>query len=108
VTELSDFWKDAKEEFFGIFSSFCQLLRVDHVSYEVIEKASSYFYPCDKDTIRTMITDAREKMILPELKNIWIFHYDEQYPKAGRSQMCIRQFEFDPSRQSDFDPLLSD
>ena len=87
VTELSDFWKDAKEEFFGIFSSFCQLLRVNHVSYEVIEKASSYFYPCDKDTIRTMITDATEKMILPELKNLWIVHYDEQYPKAGRSQM---------------------
>lgn len=87
VTELSNFWEDAKKEFFGIFGSFCQLLRVNHVSYEVIEKASSYFYPCDKDTIRTMIADATQKMNLPEIKDIRIVHYDEQHPKAGRSQM---------------------
>jgi len=44
LTELHDFWEDAKKEIFGIFVNFCQLLRVNHVSYEVIEKASSYFY----------------------------------------------------------------
>ena len=87
VTEACDFWKDAKKEFFGIFGNFCQLLRVNHVSYEVIEKASSYFYPCDKDTIRTMVSDATEMMEIPEIKDIQIVHYDEQHPKAGRSQM---------------------
>ncbi|MHC1686515.1 MAG: ISNCY family transposase [Methanothrix sp.] len=87
VTEACDFWKDAKKEFFGIFGNFCQLLRVNHVSYEVIEKASSYFYPCDKDTIHTMVSDATEKMEIPEIKDIQIVHYDEQHPKAGRSQM---------------------
>jgi hypothetical protein len=28
-------------------------------------------------------------------------------PKEENDETCIRQFEFDPSRQSDFDPLLS-
>jgi hypothetical protein len=87
VTELCDFWEDAKREFFGIFGNFCQLLRVNHVSYEVLEKASSYFYPCDKDTIRTRIAAATDKMEIPEIKDIQIVHYDEQHPKAGRSQM---------------------
>jgi len=87
ITESSDFWEDAKKEFFGIFGSFCQLLRVNNVSYEVLEKASSYFYPCDKDTIRTMVAVATENMKIPEIKDIQIVHYDEQHPKAGRSQM---------------------
>jgi hypothetical protein len=87
VTELCDFWEDAKREFFGIFGNFCQLLRVNHVSYEVLEKASSYFYPCDKDTIRARIAAATDKMEIPEIKDIQIVHYDEQHPKAGRNQM---------------------
>ena len=84
VTEACDFWKDAKKEFFGIFGNFCQLLRVNHVSYEVIEKASSYFYPCDKDTIHTMVSDATEKMEIPEIKDIQIVHYDEPTSKGRK------------------------
>ena len=56
MTELSDFWEDAKKEFFGIFGSFCQLLRVNHVSYEVIEKASEAvglvpFFPSEQNFV---------------------------------------------------------
>jgi len=50
VTELMRFLEDAKREFLDI-RQFLSALRVNHVSYEVLEKASSYFYPCDKDTI---------------------------------------------------------
>ena len=31
----------------------------------------------------------------------------EKFPPDKAKALCIRQFEFDPSRQSDFDPPLS-
>lgn len=70
VTKSCNFWEDAKREFFGIFANSFWLLRVSHVSYEILEKVSVYFYPCDKDTIRTRIAAATDKMEIPEVKYI--------------------------------------
>src|SRR5690606_8942080 len=64
----------------------CTRLRLNHVSYEVIESIMSYLYPRDKDTIRNMVQCAIEEMDIPPVKNIQFVHYDEQHPKAGRNQ----------------------
>jgi len=84
--EDRDFWIKLKTNFFGIITEICTRLRLNHVSYEVIESVMSYLYPRDKDTIRNMIQCAIEEMEVPSVKNIQFVHYDEQHPKAGRNQ----------------------
>jgi hypothetical protein len=84
--EDRDFWIKLKTNFFGIITEICTRLRLNHVSYEVIESVISYLYPRDKDTIRNMVQCAIEEMEVPSVKNIQFVHYDEQHPKAGRNQ----------------------
>jgi len=45
IEEEHGFWENATSAFFGLFGGLCQLLRVNHVSLEVIEKVSNYIYP---------------------------------------------------------------
>ena len=84
--EDRDFWIKLKANFFGIITGICTRLRLNHVSYEVIESIMGYLYPRDKDTIRNMVQCAIEDMEVPLVKNIQFVHYDEQHPKAGRNQ----------------------
>jgi hypothetical protein len=63
IEEEHGFWENAKSAFFGLFGGLCQLLRVNHVSLEVIEKVSNYIYPRSKDTICTMINSATDNMV---------------------------------------------
>ena len=84
--EDRDFWIKLKENFFGIITKISTSLRLNQVSYEVIESIMSYIYPRDKDTIRNMVQCAIEEMIVPLVKDIRFVHYDEQHPKAGRNQ----------------------
>ncbi len=86
IEEDHVFWEDATNAFFGAFGSFFQLLRVNHVSLDVIEKVSRFIYPRDKDTICTMIKSATDNMQAPKIDDIEFVHYDEQHPKAGRNQ----------------------
>jgi len=84
--EERGFWIQLKENFFDIITKISTLLRLNHVSYESIESIMRYLYPRDKDTIRNMVQCANEKITVPRIKNIQFVHYDEQHPKAGRSQ----------------------
>lgn len=86
IEEDHTFWDDATRVFFGIYSGFCQILRANHVSLEVIEKVSNYIIPRDKDTICTMIKSATDNMEVPKIEDVQFVHYDEQHPKAGRNQ----------------------
>jgi len=84
--EDRDFWIKLKADFFGIITEICTRLRLNHVSYEVIESIMSYLYPRDKDTIQNMVQCAINEMTVPSVKDIQFVHYDEQHPKAGRNQ----------------------
>jgi hypothetical protein len=84
--ENRDFWVNLKADFLGIITEICTRLRLNHVSYEVIESIMGYLYPRDKDTIRNMVQCAIDEMDIPPDKNIQFVHYDEQHPKAGRNQ----------------------
>lgn len=87
IEENCDFWEEAKDEFFGILTNFSQFLRVNQVSLEVIEKALSWIYPRDKDTICTMVKCATGDAEVPGVvADIQFIHYDEQHPKTGRNQ----------------------
>ena len=86
MEESHEFWEDATRDFFGILSNLCQILRVNSVSLEVIEKVSGFIYPRDKDTICTMIRSATDNMGIPKIGDVQCIHYDEQHPKAGRNQ----------------------
>jgi transposase-like protein len=84
--EERGFWIQLNENFFDIITKISTLLRLNHVSYESIESVMRYIYPRDKDTIRNMVQCANEKISVPPVNNIQFVHYDEQHPKAGRSQ----------------------
>lgn len=84
--ENREFWIKLKANFFEIITEICTRLRLNHVSYEVIESIMSFLYPRDKDTIRNMVQCAIEEMDVPSVKDIQFVHYDEQHPKAGRNQ----------------------
>jgi hypothetical protein len=86
IQEDRDFWIKQKANFFEIITEISTRLRLNHVSYEVIESIMSYLYPRDKDTIRNMVQCAIEEMDVPSVKDIRFVHYDEQHPKAGRNQ----------------------
>ena len=80
------FWIKLKANFFEIITEISTRLRLNHVSYEVIESIMNLLYPRDKDTIRNMVQCAIEELEVPPVKDIKFVHYDEQHPKAGRNQ----------------------
>lgn len=84
--EDRDFWIKLKANFFEVITEISTLLRLNHVSYEVIELIMSYLYPRDKDTIQKMVQCAINEIAVPPVKDIQFVHYDEQHPKAGRNQ----------------------
>ncbi|MRS01943.1 hypothetical protein EG832_01735 [bacterium] len=84
--EDRDFWIKLKANFFEVVTEISTLLRLNHVSYEVIELIMSYLYPRDKDTIQNMVQCAINEVAVPSVKDIQFVHYDEQHPKAGRNQ----------------------
>jgi hypothetical protein len=86
IQEDRDFWIKRKAGFFEIIKEISTCLRLNHVSYEVIESVMSYLYPRDKDTIQNMVRCAIEEVAVPSVKDIRFVHYDEQHPKAGRNQ----------------------
>jgi hypothetical protein len=86
LQEGRDFWIKLKADFFEIIMEICTRLRLNQVSYEVIESIMSFLYPRDKDTIRNMVQCAIKEMAIPPVKDIRFVHYDEQHPKAGRNQ----------------------
>jgi len=86
IEEDRSFWDKMKAQFFNILTDILLRLRLNHVSYEEIESIMTLLYPRDKDTIRNMVRCAIENTRVASVKDVRIVHYDEQHPKAGRSQ----------------------
>ncbi|MBV1756065.1 MAG: hypothetical protein KMY52_10990 [Methanobacterium sp.] len=84
--ESREFWESLKKEFFSVLNHVYQILRVNHVSYEGISDLMEAIFPRGKDTILRAFTDSVEKAVVPPLEVSYIVHYDEQFPKRGRSQ----------------------
>ena len=86
VEEGRAFWDNLKTGFFSILTEISLHLRLNQVSYELIEEIMSFLYPRDKDTIRNMVQSAIDELEVPPVKDVQFVHYDEQHPKAGRNQ----------------------
>lgn len=86
LEEDRTFWEKLKKDFFEILANISQILRNHHISYKGISTVMGYIFPRGKDTIFNAFTESVEKTTIPPPKNIQIVHYDEQFPKAGRTQ----------------------
>lgn len=86
LEEDNIFWDDMKFEISKILTGIYQVLRNHDVSYEGISELMGYLIPKSGDTICRRFSDSIASVQLPETSPIQIIHYDEQHPKAGRSQ----------------------
>jgi hypothetical protein len=75
-----------KFEIHKLFAGLYQVLRNHDVSYEGISEVMDYLIPQSRDTICRKFSDSVASVQLPGPSPIQIIHYDEQHPKAGRSQ----------------------
>lgn len=75
-----------KSEISEIFTGIYKVLRNHDVSYEGISEVMDCLVPQSRDTICRDFSDSVASVQLPEASRIQIIHYDEQHPKAGRSQ----------------------
>lgn len=86
LQENNTFWEKMKFEFSQIITGLYQVLRDHNVSFEGVSEVMDYLIPQSRDTISRNFTDSVASVQLPEDSPIQIVHYDEQHPKAGRSQ----------------------
>lgn len=84
--EDRSFWEDLKNEFFSILGEFFQRLRALHNSFEGISWLLELIFPRGKDTVHREFTQAVEEAEIPPAEDLQVVHYDEQFPKRGRSQ----------------------
>jgi len=84
--ERNIFWDDMKLKMSEIFAGLYQVLRTHDVSYEGISDVMDCLIPQSKDTICRKFSNSVASVQLPEASSIQVIHYDEQHPKAGRSQ----------------------
>jgi hypothetical protein len=84
--EKNIFLDEIKFEISKIFTGLYQVLRNHDVSYQGISEVMDYLIPQSRDTICRDFSDSVASVQLPEPSPIQIIHYDEQHPKAGRSQ----------------------
>jgi len=83
---LGETWKVQKSEISKILSGLYQILRSHDVSYHGISEVMDYLIPQSRDAICRKFSNSVTNVQLPEASPIQIIHYDEQHPKAGRSQ----------------------
>jgi hypothetical protein len=86
LQENNTFCETMKFEFSQIITGLYQVLRNHDISFEGVSEVMDYIIPQSRDTIRRDFTDSVASAQLPEDSPIQIVHYDEQHPKAGRSQ----------------------
>lgn len=84
--EENIFWDNMKLEISKILAGLYQVLRNHDVSYEGISNVMDYLIPQSRDTICRRFSNSLTSVELPETSSIQIIHYDEQHPKASRSQ----------------------
>ncbi len=84
--EDKGFWEDLNDSFFSVLGEFFQRLRALHVSFEGISWALELVFPRGKDTVHREFNRAVEEAEIPPAEDVEVVHYDEQFPKRGRSQ----------------------
>jgi len=85
LEEDRGFWETMKTEFFRVLERIYQVLRANDVSFQGISEVMDWIHPRGKDTIMNVFNDSVEKTHIPPVKNANIVHYDEQFPKRGRT-----------------------
>ena len=63
-----------------------QVLRLNHVSYSAISDIMHLIFPQSKSTVFRGFNHVMYNTEVPPLEDVLIVHYDEQFPKEGRSQ----------------------
>lgn len=84
--EDRSFWEGLKDNFFGVLGEFFQRLRVLHVSFQGISWLMELIFPRSKDTVCREFNQLIEGAEVPPAEDFQVIHYDEQFPKRGRSQ----------------------
>ena len=84
--EENTFLDNIKLEVGKIFTNLYHVLRSHDVSYEGISEVMNCLIPQSRDTVCRKFSNSVANVQLPEASPIRIINYDEQHPKAGRSQ----------------------
>ena len=79
-------WENLKTLFSNLLGELFQLLRLNHVGYNAISQIMHLIFPQSKSTVFRDFNHVMENVEIPPLENVLIVHYDEQFPKEGRSQ----------------------
>src|SRR3990172_4507545 len=79
-------WEKIKRELFSHLGQIYQMLRLNHVSYQAISDIMDLIFSRSKGTIFREFNKIMENVEIPQLKAVYIVHYDEQFPKEGRCQ----------------------
>ena len=79
-------WERIKTELFSHLGQIYQLLRLNHVSYQAISNIMDLIFSRSKGTVFREFNKIMEDVEIPQLKAVYIVHYDEQFPKEGRCQ----------------------
>ena len=86
IEEERGMWEELKTCFFEFLSELYKRLRLNHVGYDAISNIMQLIFPQSKSTVFRDFTNSMENIEVPPLENVSIVHYDEQFPKEGRSQ----------------------
>ena len=86
IEEDRSVWEQLKTLFTGLLGELYQTLRLNHVAYDAISGLMRLIFPQSKSTIFREFNRAMENTEIPPLENVLIVHYDEQFPKEGRTQ----------------------
>ena len=79
-------WEKIKTELFSQLGQIYQMLRLNHVSYQAISSIMELIFSRSKGTVFREFNKMMEDVEIPQLKAVYIVHYDEQFPKEGRCQ----------------------
>ena len=79
-------WDNIKTELFSQLGQIYQILRLNHVSYQAISGILNLIFSRSKGTVFREFNKMMEAVEVPQLKAVYIVHYDEQFPKEGRCQ----------------------
>ncbi|MCK4528885.1 transposase, partial [candidate division WOR-3 bacterium] len=79
-------WVNLKTIFSDLLRELYQMLRLNHVSYGAISDIMHLIFPQSKSTVFRGFNHIMNNAEVPPLENVLIVHYDEQFPKEGRSQ----------------------
>lgn len=86
LTETRSAWAKITTALFNLFDQIYQQCRLNHVSFQGVSNIMGLIFPRSKSTIFRDFTHAMKPVEMPPLEKVYVVHYDEQYPKEGRSQ----------------------